>query len=93
MYISNTLRRVTPLELSEAPMGVINYYYFMAYQKNEAELRAREEEEKKENARKQQERNNRKQRNVRVNPNVNRNRNFMNTTITSDMIEDLEDEL
>ena len=100
MYIADTLKRIDPLELSQAPMGTINYYYYLAYQKNVEQIRIREEEEKKRQNLKK-ENNKKKKLHPIQQARINRNNNDSGrvkdlsslTAITPDMLEELEDEL
>ncbi len=86
MYIVDVFKRIDPLELLNCPMGLINYYYFQAWRRNEA----MEEERKKEEKRKavEEKKKGKSGYNARIHP-AQGGKPF---SLTSDMIDELQEE-
>lgn len=73
-----------PLEVLELPMGIINYYYFQAWTKNQEAEQARIEEEKKRAA---------EDKNTKIKSKIHPAQGGKPFSLSPDVLEDLQDEL
>ena len=80
---------MNPLEVLKLPMGIINYYYFQAWNKNQQAEKEREEEEKRRAKEEKGKKNNAGTANTKIHP-AQGGRPFM---LNNNMIEELQDEL